>query len=77
MAERRDWLVDIRKGRGLTGIEIAEKLGIAKSTWYGYEQGYRTPRGKEALQIANLLEFPVEYFFCDDGRELNKRKEVI
>lgn len=77
MSQKRDWLKKIRIERGYTGPEIADKLGCKHSTWYGYEAGYRTPRGKDAIRIANLLKFPVELFFCNDVRETRHRKEVI
>lgn len=41
--------------------ETADCLGIAKSTYAGYESGYRVPSLKALLQIADLFDTTVDY----------------
>lgn len=77
MAVKREWLKKFRVEKGYSQQEIADKLNIARTTWIGYENGYRTPRGKTAIQIANLLNFPVELFFYTDVRESQIKRDVL
>lgn len=37
----RDWLVDLRKGLGLTLREMGEKIGVSESYYLMIEQGKR------------------------------------
>jgi len=51
----------LRKERKWSLQETADKLGIAKSTYAGYESGYREPSLHSLLQIANLFDTTVDY----------------
>ncbi|WEG12856.1 helix-turn-helix transcriptional regulator [Pullulanibacillus sp. KACC 23026] len=51
----------LRKERQWSQQETADKLGIAKSTYAGYESGYREPSLHSLLQIANLFQTTVDY----------------
>jgi putative transcriptional regulator len=76
----RDWLKRRRKEKGLTGRQVAKMAKIGVGTYYNYENGYRTPRKEHAIRIAEILNFPVAYFFYDDVREARTKeaqKEVI
>ncbi|MGG3737225.1 helix-turn-helix domain-containing protein [Aeribacillus pallidus] len=80
MVVKREWLKQRRKEKGLTGTEIAKMANIGVGTYYNYENGQRTPRKEHAIRIAEILDFPVSYFFYDDVREARQkesRKEVI
>lgn len=79
-AKKREWLIKLRHERGLTGREVAEMAGISVNTYYGYEHGRRFPRKEHAIRIAEILDFPVGYFFYYDVRETQQKetgKEVI
>ncbi|MGC4379070.1 helix-turn-helix transcriptional regulator [Fictibacillus sp. Mic-4] len=54
-------LANLRKSRNWSLQETADRLGIAKSTYAGYESGYRQPSLQALLQIANLFETTVDY----------------
>jgi transcriptional regulator with XRE-family HTH domain len=41
--------------------ETADHLGIAKSTYAGYESGYREPSLQALSQLADLFETTVDY----------------
>jgi transcriptional regulator with XRE-family HTH domain len=76
----RVWLKQRRKEKNLSGIDVARLANIGVGTYYNYENGYRTPRKEHAIRIADILDFPVAYFFYDDVREARQRearKEVI
>ena len=45
-----------REQRGLTQEQLAEKIGVAKSTVTGYEKGNRTPDVPKIKKLAAALE---------------------
>ena len=50
-----DNLKEARLSRGLTQIQIANQLGIDKSTYSGYESGKRQPDVKRIKELAGIL----------------------
>jgi transcriptional regulator with XRE-family HTH domain len=54
-------LADLRKSRKWSLQETADRLGIAKSTYAGYESGYREPPLQALSQIADLFDTTVDY----------------
>lgn len=52
----------LRKTRGLTQEQLAEKLGVQRATISNYEIGRRSPHIKELERIADILGVPLEYF---------------
>lgn len=60
----------LRKERKWSLQETADKLGVAKSTYAGYESGYREPSLHSLLQLANLFDTTVDYLLGAE-EELN------
>ncbi|MEW9671105.1 helix-turn-helix domain-containing protein [Ammoniphilus sp. 3BR4] len=56
-------LTDLRKRKKWSLQYIADQLGIAKSTYAGYESGYRQPSLEAIVKLANLLDTSVDYLF--------------
>jgi transcriptional regulator with XRE-family HTH domain len=57
-----------RVSKGLTQEELADKIGIARTTYKGYEE--KTPTIIEKIvRVARALELPDNYFFVNDGEE--------
>jgi len=54
-------LVTLRKNRKWSMQETADRLEIAKSTYAGYEYGYREPSLQALSDIADLFETSVDY----------------
>ncbi|WP_318503513.1 helix-turn-helix transcriptional regulator [Bacillus sp. T3] len=54
-------LAQLRKNKNWSLQETADQLGIAKSTYAGYESGYREPPIKALTQMADLFETSVDY----------------
>lgn len=52
----------LRKGRGLTQEQLAEKLGITRATVSNYEVGRRAPHISELRRIADFFGVGVDYF---------------
>lgn len=54
-------LTELRKKRKWSLQDTADQLGIAKSTYAGYESGYREPSLQSLAQIAELFDTTVDY----------------
>jgi transcriptional regulator with XRE-family HTH domain len=54
-------LSELRKERKWSLQDTADQLGIAKSTYAGYESGYREPSLQSLSQIADLFDTTVDY----------------
>ncbi|GKU82229.1 helix-turn-helix domain-containing protein [Niallia sp. NCCP-28] len=54
-------LQELRKSKNWSQQETADMLGIAKSTYAGYESGYREPSLRALMQIADLFNVSVDY----------------
>jgi transcriptional regulator with XRE-family HTH domain len=54
-------LSELRKRRKWSLQETADHLGIAKSTYAGYESGYREPSLQSLSQMADLFETTVDF----------------
>jgi transcriptional regulator with XRE-family HTH domain len=54
-------LSELRKKRKWSLQETADHLRIAKSTYAGYESGYREPSLQSLSQIADLFETTVDF----------------
>lgn len=52
----------LRKTRGFTQEQLAEKLGVQRATISNYEIGRRSPHIKELEKIADVLGVSLEYF---------------
>lgn len=59
----RTWLIAIRKQRGLTQVEVAEKVGISQPSLCDIERGVMSPRPDTAKKIAEVLDFNWTRFF--------------
>lgn len=54
-------LVELRKLKKWSMQETADQLGIAKSTYAGYESGYREPSLQALSQMADLFDTTVDF----------------
>jgi transcriptional regulator with XRE-family HTH domain len=54
-------LKQLRKKRKLTMQEIADYVGVAKSTYAGYESGYRQPTIESIQTISRKLHTSADY----------------
>ena len=52
----------LRKVRGLTQTQLAEKLNVGRATVSNYEIGRRSPHLKELERIASALGVGLDYF---------------
>lgn len=73
----RDWLKKKRLKRGLTQEQLAEMVGIARTTYAMYEQGERDPSVGVAIKIGDTLKFNWPLFFEDKVHEMRIKKQVV
>ena len=60
-------LIDLRKEKGLTQFEIAERAGVPQQFYNYIENGRRRPSVSVAKKIAAVLGFDWTEFYDDDG----------
>lgn len=65
-----DRLKESRIKAGLTQEQLAEKLGIAKSTLSGYESGNREPTVATIAKILEILNIDANYLYQDETKIL-------
>ncbi len=61
-------LSELRKNKNWSQQETADLLGIAKSTYAGYESGYREPSLRALIQIADLFDVSVDVILSRKNR---------
>ena len=77
-----------RNQKNYSQTSLAEKLGIARSTYIGYEKQGRMPTAYVVLQLSRLLDIPInevyESFEMSDGYvhltdvpELENKEEAL
>jgi len=70
-------LSELRKERKWSLQETADQLGIAKSTYAGYESGYRLPSLPSLSQIADLFETSVDYILGRTDENIVEITELL
>jgi transcriptional regulator with XRE-family HTH domain len=72
-------LIELRKKKRITQMEISKKLGIARSTYAGYENGDRKPDSEMIIKLANYFGVSIDYLLCrtDDPTPPIEEKEKI
>lgn len=66
-------LSELRKKRKWSLQDTADLLGMAKSTYAGYESGYREPSLQSLSQIADLFETTVDFLL---GRTKEEQEPI-
>jgi len=67
-------LKELRNEHGLTQSEVAEKLGIASSTYSNYEQGTRFPDKDNLINLANFYKVSIDYLLGETDNKLSEDK---
>lgn len=63
-------LAKLRHSKGLTQMELAKKMGMARTTYSGYESGSREPDFKTLSKLADFFEVDIDWLLT--GEEENK-----
>mgnify|MGYP001852134631 CR=1 FL=1 len=67
-----DRLKESRIKAGLTQEQLAEKLGVAKSTLSGYESGNREPTVATIAKVLEILNIDANYLYQDETKALTE-----
>lgn len=73
-------LKTLRKGRGLTQLELSERLGLSRATISNYEVGRRSPHLSELRRFAEFYGVGLDYFgveTTDESFELLSRAKSV
>ena len=62
----KDGLKEARLRKGYTQEQVAEKIGVAKSTFTGYEKGNREPNMFTVSKILDALEIDANFLWQDE-----------
>lgn len=71
----KDKIRELRKERGMTQKEVAERLGIGGSTMTMYETGRREPNMETLIKIADFFDVSTDYLL--GKTKAKNEKEVI
>lgn len=66
-----------RKEKGLTQQQVANYLGIAKSTYCGYESNFRKPDVLTIQRVSSILEVSGNYLIGSDEAEDTSFSDVL
>ncbi len=74
-----DRLTTLKKNKKWSLQYTADRLGIAKSTYAGYESGYRRPSLEALIEIADLFNTSTDFLLgrVDDPRDEKAKNEAI
>lgn len=62
----KDRLKEARLNKGMTQEQVAEKIGVAKSTFTGYEKGNSEPSMLTISKIMKILDVDANFLWQDD-----------
>lgn len=62
-------LANLRSKHKLTMQQVAKQIGIAPSTYSGYETGYREPDAETLAKLALLFDTTVDYLITGNTRQ--------
>lgn len=69
---------ELRKERGITSYEMAERLGISRNTLTNWERGEKEPHAIEILvEMAKVLQVPLENLLAGKNSDRIENNPVI
>lgn len=71
-----DRIKEARLASGLTQEQVADKIGIAKSTLTGYEKGNREPSIPTVKKLMDILNVDANFLYQDEMTELRQTDET-
>lgn len=69
-------LMELRKKKRLTQAELADILGVARTTYSSYEQGRRTPDVDIQNKIADYFGVTLDYLHGREVKSENKEENL-
>ena len=69
---------ELRKKRGFSQAELAEKIGVTQKTICNYENGTRFPKGQKIINgFADIFDVSIDYLLDDTEVDSNKKNIKI
>ncbi|MBP2028124.1 transcriptional regulator with XRE-family HTH domain [Acetoanaerobium pronyense] len=69
---------ELRKKRGFSQSELAEKIGVTQKTICNYENGTRFPKGQKIINgFADIFDVSIDYLLDDTEIDSNKQNIKI
>lgn len=59
----RQWLIDARRSKGYSQVDMAKAVQVSQPCYWGYEHGVSRPSPETAKKIASVLGFPWTRFY--------------
>jgi transcriptional regulator with XRE-family HTH domain len=69
-------LQGIRQSLNLKNSEMADRIGIDRSTYYKYELGVNNPQLTFLYQLGQVFDISMDWLILDHGPIHNKEKEI-
>ncbi|WP_404407659.1 helix-turn-helix transcriptional regulator [Jeotgalibacillus malaysiensis] len=66
---KNDRLIQARLEKGFTQEKLGEMVGYTKATVSNWETGFSTPRTKDAIKVARILEKDVDHLFYNQKEQ--------
>lgn len=63
--QKREWMIEARKEKGLTLKGIAKKLGCSYQHYHDVEQGRRNPSFELSWKMSKFFNVPISIFLED------------
>ena len=70
-------LVSLRKHKGLTQMELAEKLNVSRQAISRWEVGAAIPSTDNLKVLGKLYEVPVDYFLNEENENNHKENKDV
>jgi transcriptional regulator with XRE-family HTH domain len=67
----------LREKSGLTQKELSSKLGIARTTYAGYELGTSEPDNDTLQKIANFYDVSIDFMFGRENKQWSISDETL
>ena len=76
MADFKNRLKELRKEKNLKQSEVAEELGLGRSTYANYEQGKRFPGKENLITIADYFGVSIDYLLGETDEKQSADKVI-
>lgn len=70
-------LVYLRKQKGLTQMELAERLNVSRQAISRWEVGAAIPSTDNLKFLGDIYEVPVDYFMNDEIEDISKKNKEL
>ena len=70
MVDCSEKLRSLREARGLTQLQVAERIGVSKAMISAYETASKAPSVEVLIRLSRLFSVNVDYLICVDAQKM-------